>query len=153
MERDTEILAVSKALKGVIFEIAAANEAAVRSQNLKDTDYRCLMFLVETGGQSSPKDLIQHLGVTSGAVTGILDRLERQGYLARSPNPDDRRGTLVTLDARKGAGFVTAFSAMQSGFDDCIRDMTAQDLKTVSRFLDYIATLARQAKQSIEQEG
>ncbi|WP_029062864.1 MarR family transcriptional regulator [Labrenzia sp. DG1229] len=45
----------------------------------------------------SPTALYQATMVTSGAMTGRLDRLEKLGFVARARNPNDRRGTLVEL--------------------------------------------------------
>ncbi len=45
----------------------------------------------------SPTALFEATMVTSGAMTGRIDRLERAGWVARRPDPGDRRGTLVTL--------------------------------------------------------
>lgn len=48
----------------------------------------------------SPTALYDATMVTSGAMTGRIDRLERAGWVARQPDPDDRRGTLVALTAQ-----------------------------------------------------
>ncbi|MFI6387693.1 MarR family winged helix-turn-helix transcriptional regulator [Nonomuraea sp. NPDC050540] len=50
--------------------------------------------------QLSPKALAASLMLTSGGMTGRLDRLEKAGLVARSPDPDDRRGLVITLTAR-----------------------------------------------------
>lgn len=48
-------------------------------------------------GQLTPTVIAGRLGVTTASVTGLLDRLAAAGYLARSPNPRDRRSVLVNL--------------------------------------------------------
>ena len=45
----------------------------------------------------TPTDLYEATMMTSGGMTARLDRLEKRGLIARRPNPEDRRGTLVTL--------------------------------------------------------
>ncbi|GAB3175173.1 DNA-binding MarR family transcriptional regulator [Micromonospora palomenae] len=45
----------------------------------------------------APKELAAALMLTSGGMTGRLDRLERAGLLRRAPDPADRRGLRVTL--------------------------------------------------------
>lgn len=151
-ERQLATQGVSLALKRMIFAISAANEAAGRSQNLQPTDYNCLMYLAECGAPVSPKDLVKAIGLTSGAVTGLVDRLEHKGYLSRSPNPDDRRGTLITLDEARGAGFVTAFTEIQAGFESSTAPMSVHELEIVTRFLGYVSDLAHVAKRTIEME-
>ncbi|WP_094854785.1 MarR family winged helix-turn-helix transcriptional regulator [Bordetella genomosp. 10] len=45
----------------------------------------------------SPQQLAESMLLSSGAMTNRLDRLEQAGLVARQPNPDDRRGVIVTL--------------------------------------------------------
>jgi len=47
--------------------------------------------------QLSPGQLMQQAMVTSGTMTNRLDRLEKQGWITRETDPDDGRGSLVTL--------------------------------------------------------
>ena len=58
------------------------------------TDARCLDILDEHGRMSAG-DLAQKSGLTSGAITAVIDRLERAGYARRVPDPSDRRRVLV----------------------------------------------------------
>jgi DNA-binding MarR family transcriptional regulator len=58
------------------------------------TDARCLDILDEHGKMSAG-DLAQASGLTSGAITAVIDRLERSGYARRVPDPSDRRRVLV----------------------------------------------------------
>jgi DNA-binding MarR family transcriptional regulator len=48
-------------------------------------------------GPMSPSELGERLIVTRATVTGVVDSLERRGYVLRSPNPTDRRGIIVEL--------------------------------------------------------
>jgi DNA-binding MarR family transcriptional regulator len=48
-------------------------------------------------GPMSPSELGERLIVTRATVTGVVDSLERRGYVERSPNPNDRRGIIVEL--------------------------------------------------------
>jgi DNA-binding MarR family transcriptional regulator len=55
-----------------------------------------MLFLVREG-MSSPGDLARRLRVSPAVITGVLDRLERRGYLRRAESPDDRRRLCVAL--------------------------------------------------------
>lgn len=69
----------------------------------------------------SPKQLSSTLMITTGGMTGRLDRLERVGLLRRSPDPDDRRGLRITLtdeglrivDQAVEAGLAVQHAALQ----------------------------------------
>ncbi|MET9521124.1 MarR family winged helix-turn-helix transcriptional regulator [Streptomyces coeruleorubidus] len=73
----------------------------------------------------SPRQLSATLMLTTGGMTGRLDKLERAGLLRRSPDPHDRRGLKVTLtdkgleliDEAVGAGLAVQTEAL-SGLDD-----------------------------------
>ncbi len=50
-------------------------------------------------------ELSKQLNMTSPTLTGIVDRLEKNGMVSRSPNPQDRRSILISL-TKKGLGIV-----------------------------------------------
>ena len=66
---------------------------------LNDGDYGVLATLRRAGGphELTPTELAKHRMMTSGGMTAAIDRLERKGFVARVPNPADRRGSLVRL--------------------------------------------------------
>ncbi|WP_019063061.1 MarR family winged helix-turn-helix transcriptional regulator [Streptomyces prunicolor] len=67
-----------------------------RLMGVNETDLRCLeiLFAVE---EITPRELSRQLGLTTGSVTTMLDRLEKLAYLTRTPHPDDRRKTLIRV--------------------------------------------------------
>lgn len=67
--------------------LAAARLGVVRS------DWRCLVLLGE--GALPPRVIGARLGLTSGSVTALIDRLAGQGHVTRRRDPADRRGVLV----------------------------------------------------------
>ncbi|MEM9789146.1 MAG: MarR family transcriptional regulator [Planctomycetota bacterium] len=71
---------------------AKAADAVGISRN----DLRCLNRLEH--GPQTPKALGQHLGLTSGSMTALMDRLESKGLVRRSPHPEDRRAVLVHIE-------------------------------------------------------
>ena len=55
------------------------------------------LVLVSDTGYSTPTEVAGYLGLTSGAVTDMIDRMTAAGLLERAPNPADRRGSLLRL--------------------------------------------------------
>lgn len=55
------------------------------------------LVLVSDTGYSTPTEVAGYLGLTSGAVTNMIDRMSTAGLLERAPNPADRRGSLLRL--------------------------------------------------------
>ena len=63
---------------------------------VSDTDLRCLN-IIENGRGLSAGELAAQSGLTAGAVTGVIDRLERAGFARRVPDPLDRRRVRVEV--------------------------------------------------------
>ena len=70
------------------------DEAACRLMGVNRTDGRCLDIL-EQRGRIGAGELAAEARLTSGAITAVIDRLERAGYARRVNDPEDRRRVLV----------------------------------------------------------
>lgn len=82
-------------------------ECAFSHHNLMTCNFDVLTALRRSGKpyQLKPTELYCSLMLTSGAITNRLDKLEKDGLIVRKPNPEDRRGILVTL-TQKGLELV-----------------------------------------------
>jgi DNA-binding MarR family transcriptional regulator len=69
---------------------SAFDNLAAERLGLNRTDLHCINIIENSGGLTAG-ELAAEAGLTTGAVTGVLDRLERAGYARRVPDPDDRR--------------------------------------------------------------
>ncbi|MDR3598943.1 MAG: MarR family transcriptional regulator [Desulfosporosinus sp.] len=84
------------------------------------------------------KELAQKLSMDGATLTGILDRLERQRFVTRKDDPEDRRSVLVFL-AEKSLAQRDEFRRLAETLDNEIRDQfNSQDFATFSRMLDQI---------------
>ncbi|WJH36140.1 MarR family transcriptional regulator [Paenibacillus sp. CC-CFT747] len=70
---------------------------------LNATDHKCLDFLNRTGPVTAGQ-LAQLTGLTTGAVTSVIDRLEKAGYVVRDKDPNDRRRVVVKTVSDSTAG-------------------------------------------------
>ncbi|KAA0011819.1 MarR family transcriptional regulator [Billgrantia pellis] len=70
-----------------------------KEYGLQTGEFDVLATLRRSGApyRLGPTQLFEALMVSSGGMTSRLDRLEKAGWIERSPNPEDRRGTLVSL--------------------------------------------------------
>jgi DNA-binding MarR family transcriptional regulator len=76
----------------------AVDEAVAHVTGINRTDGKVIDIL-DQHGRMSAGELARELGLTTGAVTAVLDRLQAAGYVTRVPDPDDRRRVLVELTA------------------------------------------------------
>lgn len=74
-----------------VFDSLAAERLGV-----SETDLRCLN-IIENGRGLSAGELATQAGLTAGAVTGVIDRLEKAAYARRVPDPADRRRVRVEV--------------------------------------------------------
>src|SRR5215207_9744345 len=75
---------------------SAFDNLAADRLGLNDTDLHCVNIIQNRGGVTAG-ELARDTGLTTGAVTGVIDRLERAGYARRVPDPEDRRRVKVEV--------------------------------------------------------
>ena len=79
------------------------DQAVAEAIGLNRTDMRCLDVIQREGPVPAGR-LAEETGLTTGAITTVLDRLERAGFARRTRDRTDRRRVLVELDPRARAG-------------------------------------------------
>jgi DNA-binding MarR family transcriptional regulator len=89
-------------MRGLLAGSIALHDAVAASLGINATDLRCLELLAAEP-DVTPSRLADLAGLTTGAVTGVLDRLEEAGFLRRDADPGDRRRIVVrTIPERIG---------------------------------------------------
>lgn len=128
----------------ICFKLSRAMRKVQRyyEMNLAPLEITTVQFYVlsslwETDGIKF-KELAQKLSMDGATLTGILDRLERQGLVIRADDPEDRRSILVFL-AEKAKSRSDEFSHLAETLDNEIKDQfNSEDFATFSRMLDQI---------------
>jgi DNA-binding MarR family transcriptional regulator len=64
------------------------------------TDHKCADILSRAGPMTAGQ-LAKHTGLTTGAITGVIDRLEKKGFARRDEDPHDRRRVIVELQVKR----------------------------------------------------
>lgn len=110
------------------------NRAVAEFAGLHHTDWECLDVL-DWSGPVSAGVLAEKLGLTTGAVTGVLDRLEQGGWVRRERDPDDRRRVIVTPVWERAADLAPAFSPLAERIGAVFAGLSERDVRTVTRVL------------------
>jgi DNA-binding MarR family transcriptional regulator len=97
-------------------------------------DMRCLN-VIQNAGSQTPGELARAVGVTTGAVTGALDRLERAGYARREPDPDDRRRLRVVVTDEFMERAEEIWGPLAADWFEALGRFTVAELETVVAFL------------------
>ncbi len=98
-ELDSSPIGIVGRISRLAREIEARLEPVYREHGLEPGWHDLLATLRRSGGTLRPTDLTNASMLTSSGTTKRLDKLEAAGLIARTADPDDRRGTLISLTA------------------------------------------------------
>jgi DNA-binding MarR family transcriptional regulator len=76
-------------------------------------------------GELTPGELSARLGLSSGTMTALVDRLEGAGYATRTPNPDDRRSQLIRMSETGSATMGSIHAGFARSMHGTLTDMPA----------------------------
>ena len=139
-------------------ELLGALDAVIRAERglagqlsdragIHETGLRALAQISDTG-YATATELSGYLGLTSGAVTNLVDRLAAAGLVERRPNPSDRRGSLITLSTT-GERVIADARARYATVLRSVQAATGVDLTSV---LNDVATGLLQQGAAVESE-
>lgn len=116
---------------------------------LNVTDLECLRLLF-LKSVATPSELARHTGLTSGAATAMLDRLEKAGLIERRPNPEDRRGTLIA-PSKSGAEIVASwFESARKAQEELISSYSERELDLIGEVFEQFTKLWDQERAKIQ---
>lgn len=118
--------------------------ALARQAGISATDLDALEHL-EADGPLTQRDLGERLALTSGAVTMLVDRLERAGWVHRRPHPGDRRYVLLELSPQAAASAPQGLTAYHSRVRALAAGVPAGQRAAVTAFLAAAADAAAAA--------
>jgi DNA-binding MarR family transcriptional regulator len=131
----------------VLFSHALADRLGI---NL--TDFKCLSILERNGAVTAGK-LAGLTGLTSGAVTGLIDRLEKAGWARRVRDPNDRRHVIIEAVAERGADFEALFSSSGRAMAGLVEGYSDEQLGFLLDFLTRGAALLREETARMRSEA
>ncbi len=118
---------------------------------LNVTDMECLRLLF-LKGIATPSELARHTGLTSGATTAMLDRLEKAGLIERRPNPDDRRGILITPTKSGAEKAASWFESARKAQVELISSYSESELEIISDVFERFTKLWDQEREKIQRD-
>ncbi len=112
------------------------------------TDMECLALLLFKG-IATPTELSSYTGLSSGATTAMLDRLEKAKLLHRKPNPNDRRGTHVEVDARSILLVGPMFAETRDAQDQLVASYSPQELEIIALFFERFTAIWEEGRKKL----
>src|SRR5512139_140475 len=113
----------------------AFDNLAAERLGVNRTDLHCLNTIENSGGLTAG-GLAEEVGLTTGAVTGVVDRLERVGFARRVPDPDDRRRVKVEVTPRFYSRAERIWGPLRADWEAALKGrFTAGQLERFTEFL------------------
>ncbi len=130
------------------------HEAVGKRIGISGTE-RKLLDVLDRLGPSTAGELATHTGLSTGAITGVVDRLVRAGYARREPNPHDRRSVIVTRLASPALDRLGPEVFAPLG--QAIRDLSGQyqpaELAAIASYLAGLTDILREQTARLHREA
>jgi len=110
-------------------------QTVARRVGVNSSDLECL-DLILMSGPSSAGDIARHTGLTSGAVTGLIDRLERLGLVERTADPADRRKVLVRVREDRIGPIAALYAPLEKAMQALLAGYSKEELKVLIDFAE-----------------
>jgi DNA-binding MarR family transcriptional regulator len=137
------IAAILAALRAIDGDIDRMDDVAATRLGVSRTDFRCLDVL-SRGALITPGQLATEMGLSTGATTALLDRLEKKGFIGRERDLKDRRRVLIKPSRRAAAQVWPIFQDVVEDSTRLLSQFQFTELETILRFLEKQRTLIRE---------
>ncbi len=143
-------VAVRDALGEVNIQLALLNRRFGGRVELRDIDWTCL-HLINRLGPISPTALAHRAGIHPATLTGILDRLQKGGWVVRERDPHsaDRRAVTLRPVRERNAALFELFSGMNHRMEVVCEDYSEAELEIIADFLHRTATAGGESAQEL----
>jgi DNA-binding MarR family transcriptional regulator len=142
--------AIKESLRDLRNQLSLLNHRVGARVELKDIDLDCLE-LINRHGPLSPSALARRAGLHPATMTGILDRLQRGGWVTRDRDPDasDRRAVTVRVLRDRGGELFRLYAGMNSAMDRICAGYTEAELELLADFLRRTTNAGRDATDDL----
>lgn len=140
---------ITDSMRELAVQMTVLNMRAGERVGLRDVDLKALDILMRDGAASA-SILGRRLGMHPATMTGILDRLEKGGWIVRERDPDDRRAVRVRAAHPKAGEVVQLFMGIN---DEMAGVFERYDQRQLETLVDFIQSATDAAKTAAGQLG
>ena len=113
------------------------------------TDMKCLDMMTQCE-ETTPSQLAAHTGLTSGATTAMIDRLEQAGLVERLSHPKDRRGTILVLTREAKRKLPSLFGSLGTAMEELASNYPPKDLAVLNDFFTKANNLWLKEREKLQ---
>jgi DNA-binding MarR family transcriptional regulator len=113
------------------------------------TDMKCL-DIITLNRSASPTELAEHTGLSTGATTAMIDRLENAGLVVRRPHPTDRRVTIVVLSEEGIRKLPAMFASLAKAMDALVSTYSEKELRVLADFFAKVGVLWKEQREKLQ---
>jgi DNA-binding MarR family transcriptional regulator len=139
---------IKESLRELSIQLSLLNHQVGSQVDLRDVDLDCLE-LINRYGPLSPSALARRAGLHPATMTGILDRLERSGWVARERDPGDRRAVLVKARRSRRAELFGLYAGMNTSMDQLCAGYSEAELELIAEFLRRTTSAGHDATEQL----
>lgn len=139
---------VQQALRDLNGQLVGLNHRVSARVELRSVDLTCL-DLISRYGPISPSALARRAGMHPATMTGILDRLERSGWIVRERDQADRRAVVVRVLPDRGGEIFRLYAGMRGELDDICADYDVEQLELIAGFLARVAAAGERSAEAL----
>jgi|SRR6266508_5459971 len=140
--------AIGKSLRELAIQLSLLNHQIGAQLDLQDVDIDCL-DLIDRLGPLSPSALARLAGLHPATITGIVDRLERGGWVVRERDPADRRAVLVRTVRDRYPDLMRLYAGMNRSMNQIYAGYDERELEVIADFLRRTAEAGRSATEEL----
>jgi DNA-binding MarR family transcriptional regulator len=142
MDKRQGVEGVVRALRRVNFQGSIFGQSVAIRLGLSESDIDALELLIDTGAATAGK-LAEVMGLTTGAVTRVIDRLEQAGYVRRTADPADRRRVVVEVVPERVATVQSLLESLERASAEEVDRYSPEQLALIGEFLSRMADLTQ----------
>ena len=139
---------IKESLRALSIQLSLLNHQVGAQLELKDVDFDCY-DLISRHGPLSPTALARRAGLHPATMTGVLDRLERGGWISRERDPADRRAVVIRGQRDRHAEVYRLYSGMNGRMDELCQGYDETQLELIADFLSRVTEAGRVATDDL----
>jgi DNA-binding MarR family transcriptional regulator len=141
---------IKEALRDLRSQLSLLNHQVGGRVALKDVDLDCLE-LINRHGSLSPTELARQAGLHPATLTGVLDRLQKGGWVVRERDPEasDRRAVAVRVLKDRNAELFRHYEGMNTSMDELCAGYDDAQLAVIADFLERATEAGRRATDDL----